>query len=372
LVQQRLRITIVTPSLAPGGAERSVVLLSEGFLNRGHEVTVVTLYGATSDSFPLPDGAAGVALDIAADSPSAIHGLWRNLRRVGALRKAILATRPAVVISNMTETNVLTKLALATTRYPVVLVEHSNPAINARKGIWKFLRRAVYPRAARLVSVSRYIDDYFSWLPKSKRVVIPNPIKVSTAEPLIASHPGKHQIAAMGRLIHVKGFDRLLEAFAGVAQKHPDWQLVIMGQGTLRSELQQLIDRLGLKKRVQLAGFVSQPFDVLRDSDFFVVSSRSEGFPYALLEAMACGLPAVAMECTSGLREIIRDGVDGLLVPDGDIAALAGALDALMIDADERRRLAAHAPEVLDRFGLEAIVDQWESLFAGVASQKLV
>jgi GalNAc-alpha-(1->4)-GalNAc-alpha-(1->3)-diNAcBac-PP-undecaprenol alpha-1,4-N-acetyl-D-galactosaminyltransferase len=200
--------------------------------------------------------------------------------------------------------------------------------------------------------------------------VIPNPVGTSEAQPLSDQHPAaepnQKRIVAMGRLIPVKGFDRLLSAFADLAQKHGEWQLVILGEGELRVDLEQQIASLGLNGRVQLGGFVSNPFAIFQDSAFFVLSSRSEGFPYALLEAMSFGLPAVAMDCAAGPREIIRDGIDGILVAQGDVKALAAAMDHLMSDPDARRRLAARAPEVLDRFGLDKVTAQWEALFARV------
>jgi glycosyltransferase involved in cell wall biosynthesis len=370
---------MVTPSLAAGGAERSVVLLSKEFLRQGHAVTVVTIYGTAVDSFVLAEDVERLALDVAADSHSFLHGLRNNVKRLAALRKAIRATRPDIVISNMSQTNVLTKLALTNTGLPLVLVEHSDPARNVRKGIWRVLRRATYPRAATIVSVSRGIDDYFKWLPESKKTVIPNPVSAIDAELSIESmrtqstlpplpdgyfvNHNKKRLVAMGRLIHVKGFDRLLLAFAKLAQKHADWQLVILGEGEQRSDLEQLITRLGLAESVQLCGFVSNPFAMLNTSELFVMSSRSEGFPYALLEAMSCGLPCVAMDCGSGPREIIRDGIDGILVPDGNIEALAVAMDRMMSDAGERRRLAQRAKEVRERFGSEKVTALWEALF---------
>lgn len=359
---------MVTPSLAAGGAERSVVLLSEGFLCRRHEITVVSLSGSTVDSFKLPAGVRRLALDIAADSYSSISALGNNLRRLKVLRKAIRTTRPDVVLSHMTQTNVLTTLALGGTKYRAVLIEHSDPARNTPHRVWRTLRRAVYPRAAAVVSVSRGIDKYFSWLPAAKRAVIPNPIAAlkvtqpATTDPQPA--PNTKFIVAMGRLIPVKGFDRLLSAFAQLTLKHPEWNLMILGEGGLRSQLEQQITELGLAGRVQLKGFVSNPVTVLNQCEFFVMTSRSEGFPYALLEAMSCGLPAVAIDCESGPREIIREGIDGMLVPEGDVNALAAAMDHLISDPTTRQRLGERATDVLDRFGTERVIAQWEALFA--------
>ena len=345
-----------------------MVLLSEGFRHRQHDVIVLSLYPAAADCFKLPEGIDRMPLDIARDSHSFAGGLLNNLKRLAVLRKAILATRPEIVISHMSQTNVLSKLALAGTGCPVVLVEHSNPAGNMPRRIWRLLRRAVYPQAAALVSVSRGINDYFKWLPESKRAVIPNPVNMITVETGTAavcagSESSEKYIVAMGRLIPVKGFDRLLSAFADLALKHVQWRLVILGEGELRSDLGEQIKNLGLTGRVRLQGFVTNPFATFQQAEFFVMSSRSEGFPYALLEAMSSGLPAVAMDCATGPREIIRDGIDGILVPDGDIKALAAAMDRLMSDAGERQRLARRAPEVIERFGTDQVIAQWEALF---------
>jgi glycosyltransferase involved in cell wall biosynthesis len=367
---QQLRITIVAPSLLGGGAERSIVLLTEGLLLKGHDVTVATLHGQDTDLYNLPAGAVRLALGIAADSRNVIHGCYNNLRRLRVLRRAIRGTRPDVVVSHMCQTNVITAVALAGSGYPVVAVEHSDPATNARGLVWQMLRRITYPQVAKVVSVSEGISGYFSWLTTAKRTVIHNPVKLAelaaTSDQAGTIDRRKHRVIAMGRLIYVKGFDRLLSAFKQIADKHPDWELVILGEGQLRSDLEQLRASLGLTGSVRLPGFSKNPFDILRAAQLYVMSSRSEGFPYALLEAMSCGLPAIAMDCESGPREIIRDGVDGILVPAGDVDGLADALDRLMTDKQERQSLAAHAPEVLFRFGLETTIARWETLFAEV------
>jgi glycosyltransferase involved in cell wall biosynthesis len=364
-----VNVTIVASSLLPGGAEQALVLMARGLRQQGHEVAVVTLYPAEHDFFNLPDDVRRLALDIAADSPTIIHALRNNLQRLRRLRRAVRSTRPDVVVSHLNQVNVLTLLALFGTDHPVIAVEHVNPAANTGGKVWEALRRLTYPQAAQVVCVSRGIADCFSWIPEQRRRVIYNPLPPHLAEvrrnasaPGSSHRNGQRRLVAMGRLIQRKGFDLLLSAFHAVSEQHPDWHLVIMGEGEMRPTLERQRDELGLAARVSFLGLVDQPFPLLKSSDLFVLPSRSEGFPYALLEAMSCGLPVISTDCPSGPREIIRDGVDGILVPNGDAAALASALGRLMGDEGERTRLAGRAPEVGERFGMEKTMRAWEEL----------
>ena len=160
----------------------------------------------------------------------------------------------------------------------------------------------------------------------------------------------QRRIVGLGRLADHKGFDLLLAAFQEVAADHPDWVLEIFGEGDQRPILEQYRDQHRLGDRVRLPGWTDRPAAVLSRGDIFVLPSRYEGFPNALLEAMACGLACISFDCDSGPREIIRPGVDGLLVPAGDVAALASALGQLMSDSDLRQRLGNRAREVVTRF----------------------
>lgn len=360
-----MRITFVTPSLACGGAERCVTLLTRGLLARGHQVSVITLYGLEHDFYELPTGAQRLALGIEGNSATVIHGLANNLRRLRVLRTAIKATQPEIVISHIHSTNIMTILAVGRAAVPVIAVEHNNPVMNPAGRIWETLRRRIYPRARKLVSVSRGVDEHFSWLPQDRRAVIHNPLEFRETTSA-GGEPARPLITAMGRLTAQKGFDLLLKAFAKVAVLHPEWNLIIIGDGELRGELHDLTNELGLSSRVTFTGLLADPGPVLRGSQLFVMASRFEGFPYAALEALANGLPVIYTDCPSGPREIIRDGVDGLLVRNQDVAALAGAMDRLMSNDAECERLAARAPEVLERFGLDKIISQWEDLFEEV------
>jgi glycosyltransferase involved in cell wall biosynthesis len=341
-------------------------------LDRGHAVTVITLYGEEHDFFSLPSEAQRLALSIDRDSPTVIHGLANNLRRLRVLRRAIKSTHPDVVVSHIHRTNVMTIMATGRRQAPVVVVEHNDPGRNPAGRIWDTLRQRTYPRVRKLVSVSHGVDEHFSWLPQSQRTVIHNPIVPIV--PIVfdqnrhRTDTGANQfwIASMGRLTQQKGFDLLLQAFSKVAHKHPDWRLMIIGDGPMRAQLEALAQRLELSSRVTFTGLVRDPNELLAKARLFVMASRFEGFPYAALEALASGLPVIYTDCHSGPREIIRTGVDGLLVPTGDITALASAMDQLISDASLRDRMAERAPEVLERFGLDPIISQWEQLFKEV------
>lgn len=370
-----MKITLVTPSLFCGGAERVVVSLAEGFQLKGHQVTVITTSQSDTDFYQLPPGVERIALGIMGVSKNPLDAVKSNLNRVEALRKAIALTKPDIAIAHLTETNVLTTLALLNTPYPLLITEHCDPNLISYGRFWETLRRIVYPFAQRLVSVSQGVEDYFSWLPSSKKAVIYNPFFISqNSSSQIEIPPGVNPdqkwIMSMGRLTEQKGFDILLRAFAKIAPKYQDWQLFILGEGELRQDLEQLKAELNLGEQVVLPGRVSNPFLLMAKAEFFVMSSRFEGFPMAHGEAMLSGLPIVATDCPSGPKELIRDGIDGILVPNEDEAALTKAIEKMISNPQARERFAKSAPEVGTRFSLDKIIQDWIELSKKTIAEK--
>lgn len=362
------RVTLVVPSLRSGGAERAVAIIAGFWAGRGREVTLITTEPVSTDFYPLDPRVRRVALGL--PTPAASAAKWtvvRHVRRVvRGLRRELAASRPDVVISFMEFTNILTLLAARGLRIPVVVMEQIDPRMFDIHPVWNWLRRVLYPRARAIVvqteSVRGWADASF---PRSPVEVVPNPLlppAASESDARPARLPSGRVVAAMGRLVPQKGFDLLLPAFARCAAHHPEWSLVILGEGSDRADLERLAAELGVAERVHMPGTLSDPFAVLRHADMFVLSSRYEGLPYALLEAMAVGLPVVSTDCPSGPSEVISDGVDALLVPPEDVGALAAAMDRLMGDAAERARLAARSPDVLVRFGIERVMDRWEAV----------
>lgn len=369
-----MKITLVISSLSCGGAERVLVLLAKGFVDKGHDISVVTLSAKTTDFYQLPFGCSRLALDIMSVSSGLIEAITSNIKRIAILRKAIQSTTPDVVISFLRLTNIKTIIALGGTKYPVIVTEHNDTKVFSYGKLWETLRRLVYPYSSLVVSVSKGVDSSFDSLQESKRAVIYNPIVVEddgrTDNLPDEVDIDKNWLVSMGRLAEQKGFDLLLQAFHKVAFRYPDWQLLILGQGQLRKQLEQLKDDLGLSDRVVFTGALSNPFAVLKQAKLFVMASRNEGFPMAHGEALACGLPVIATDCPSGPSEMIRHDIDGLLVPNQNVNAVATAMESLMSNESKRLQLAGTAPEVTKRFGLEAIVVEWETLIQQLMEKK--
>jgi GalNAc-alpha-(1->4)-GalNAc-alpha-(1->3)-diNAcBac-PP-undecaprenol alpha-1,4-N-acetyl-D-galactosaminyltransferase len=384
-----MRITFVISSLGGGGAERVVSNMARYWADKNWEITILTLFQGRRpvcydlhpnvvhrdlrsilSSNPRPDAKSLIALRDLFDilSPSERKVFLGNLVLIVALRNAIISTHPQVVISFIDVTNVQVLLALYRLDLPVVISERCHPVSTGNEG-WDRLRQRLYLSATRLVVLAEESLSVFSPEVRKRGRVIPNAVLPPRYDTLAeAGMPQKAEriLLAMGRLAYEKGFDLLLHAFAGIAPKHTLWTLNIWGQGRLRSTLVALADELGLSKRVRFPGFTRQPYDVMRQSDLFVLPSRLEGFPNVLLEAMACGLPVVSFDCPTGPSYIIRDGTDGVLLPPCDVPALKENLDRLMGDEAERNRLAGRAPEVIERFSLERMMDMWERVVLGL------
>jgi glycosyltransferase involved in cell wall biosynthesis len=369
-----MRLTLVIASLTRGGAERVMSILAGAWVRQGHQVTLLTFDHGEEPAYPLDPAVNRQSLGLLAHSNNFLQGIWRNFGRILTLRHAIRDSRPDIVLSFLDTTNVLTLLATRGLSVPMIISERTDPALYDIGTMWDLLRRFVYPLADVLVCPTEASLKKFQAIVEVSGFAIPNPVAITPAPPVapaLQKEPSAGRVLiAMGRLVPQKGFDLLLEAFAKIAGRHREWTLTVLGEGPQRHELQAQTESLHLGSRVHFAGAVADPFSRLRAADLFVFSSRFEGFGMALAEAMACGLPVVSFECPEGPGEIIRDGIDGVLVPPEDVDALANALDRLMGDADERQRLASRAPEVGDRFSVERAVSRWQDLFDGVLAER--
>jgi GalNAc-alpha-(1->4)-GalNAc-alpha-(1->3)-diNAcBac-PP-undecaprenol alpha-1,4-N-acetyl-D-galactosaminyltransferase len=366
-----MRITLVISSVGGGGAEGVLTRMANYWAERAHKVMLITV-GSAKDDDPLqlhPE-IRRIFLGLMGDSPHVVAAWWNNFRRLTRLRQAIKVSHPDVVLSFIDRTNVLTLAASLGLGIPVIVSERNDPRHHDIGTVWARLRHLLYPQAAAVVVQTDGVRIWAERFLKSHRVhVIPNAVSVpdGVRKGRTEIKPPGWKVAAMARLQPQKGLDILLKAFAQCARKHADWSLIIVGEGGERKRLEALAIELGIANRVSMPGRMRYPWRTLCGTDLFVLSSNYEGFPNALMEAMACGLPAISTDCPSGPREIIRDGVDGLLVPPNDVAGLAGAMDRLMADPTERQRFGARAPEVVERFSRDKIMSLWDELLSRIS-----
>ncbi len=284
--------------------------------------------------------------------------------RIKKIRKTIKSFNPDLTISFMVELNMFVLLANIFTRKKLVLSEQTS--IQAKQSIKKLITRHVlYRFAAKVVFVSKSDCDYAKWL--KNRTFIYNPLSCN----IIDEQPQRgNTVVAISsqRRWHVKGFDLLIQAWSKIAPIHPNWKLQFIGLNN-DNYICDLAKSYGLENQINYLGWTDEIDMVLQTKSIFVLSSRREGFPCCLLEAMSQGCACVAFNCKTGPNEIITDGISGLLARNGDVNDLAAKLQLLIEDENLRKRLSAGAVEEVKQFDKELIMKQWNELIEEVTQR---
>ncbi len=349
-------------SLQAGGAERVLSTMANFWAKKKWIISIVTFDEMSRHPFYDLDSRIRVfPLALFHNSSNLLSGIGHNCGRVRKLRQTIQQNAPDAIISFIDKTNVLVLFATLGMPIPVVVSERTDPHQYSFGRMWNAFRLLAYSKAKSVVVQTQRAKEYFPHRLRSKIVVIPNPVTpISEVKEASQSSFQKPFIATIGRLVEEKGLDLLLSAFARLSHRFPHWSLNVFGEGPLRMNLEALRDKFELSERIRFHGLIRNPYDVLKQADLFVLPSRTEGFPNAMLEAMACGLPVIATDCPSGPREIIHHGEDGFLVPTEDEGQLSTAMQWLMENEGDRRRLGNNARNISQRYSLERIMNLWE------------
>lgn len=377
---RRRRIVILLGHAWGMGGTTRTCLNVAGHLAQHHDVTVLSVvrYRDTPHT-PFPAGVEVVAADDQRGRPGPLAralrraptvlllpldrrmSRWASLWTDVLLVRALWRLRADVVMGTRPALNALLP-ALARPGVTVIGQEHINLATHREELRDEIARR--YRGLDVLVTlVEQDRAEYQALLGDAVRVVcIPNAVPQLPGPRAALDERG---VVAVGRLTRQKGFDRLIRAFDEVARTYPDWTLRICGTGRQRRRLERIIKRRGLDGRVLLLGPVEHIEEQLARASVFALSSRFEGMPLALIEAMSKGLPVVAFDCPTGPAEVIEDGRSGLLVPDGDIDGLARALMAVIGDESLRRELGRGAAARASDFSMDAVGQRWDALLAG-------
>lgn len=361
-------VALVVSDLRRGGTQRVVVTLANAWAAAGLRVGLITQALPDSDAFELDKAVHRISLGGTRESRSVSEGLIANAKRILALRRALKQLRARCIVSFIIHPNVLTILASLGLPGRVVISERNDPTRQRFPKVWEILRRVFYQRAdlvtANTVGALEWLRAY---VPEAKLVLVPNPLPCldRSSEPLASSATEGPTIVAVGRLHPQKGYDILLEAFARfrrTAANGADWRLVILGDGELRDRLLEQSQALCLERAVDWKGLVADPYPCYRSADIFVLASRYEGSPNALLEAMSFGLAAVVTDASPGPLELVEDGVSGLVVPSEDPSALAHALARLAENTELRERLGAAARRRVAANALDEVLPLWNRM----------
>lgn len=342
-------ILIINNGLAAGGIERASVSLANYFQSQGLKISVLALY-QSEKFFQLNS-------EITFLEP---YFSRENLNKYLYLVKMVLFTRkevkrinPDTILSFSEWSNPFVILALIGTGNPVYVSDRMNPLAKLPI-ISEFLRKKLYKKAAGIIAQSNFAKSELQEKTKAKNIhVIYNPVNVVNK----IDCEVKNRIVTVGRLEEVKGHRYLIEAFARIHNK--DWELSIVGNGSLRYELEGLVSSLSLQGKVIFHGHLTDFGLQLSEAKIFVLPSLKEGFPNALIEAMSVPLACIASDTFYGHHEIITDGENGLLVQPGNIEELTNALEALIENKPLREKINAKAFEVRHKLNFDDIADQY-------------
>ena len=350
-------------SLHRGGAQRVMVQLAGRFAEAGWKAVLVSSY-REEDEYPLPEGVERVVIE---RERSRSGALGRNVSRIRALRRLLLAYRPAALISFMAEPNFRAVLAARGLPVKVIVSVRNDPEKEYAGRLFRFVGQRILPLADGCVFQTAAQRAWFPEKLRKKSAVIMN-----QADARFFDRPARKEpcdIVAVGRLTAQKNHALLIRAYAALGPVED--RLLIYGEGELRAELEALIRELGLEGRVLLPGLSEDVARDIENAKLFVLPSDYEGMPNALLEAMALGLACISSDCPcGGPKELIEDGVSGLLFPVGDREALSACLRRLLEDGETRRVLALAAREKAEDFRPEHVFGRWENYVQSVIDGK--
>lgn len=342
---------IVLGSMGRGGAERVISIISREYCRLGWEVSICMLLSNRVE-YPIERGVELV--DFSGNKESRIRRLpyW-----VRSLRSRIKESNPDVIVSFAARINVIVLLAAWGLKKRIIVSERNDPKLDGRGVATNVLTSILYPHSSAVVFQTKRVRDYFSKRIQRISYIIPNPIEIDRR----AANSPCLKIVSVGRLTEQKNQKLLINAFGVVHQKYPQLELVIYGEGPLRSELETLADSIGLKDRVLLPGKVSDVHQKIEDALMFVLSSNYEGLSNALLEAMVMGLPCISTNC-AGADEYIINEYNGLVTKTGDCFELAEAMSRFIEDSILRKNCAKNASKIESVVGLDAAMRQWREV----------
>ncbi|WP_218970597.1 glycosyltransferase family 4 protein [Alkalihalobacterium alkalinitrilicum] len=348
------KVFFVMNTMRAGGAERVVSLLANNLVVKGQDVSIIVTSNDNS-FYKLNNKINYCKLGCCSKDLNLFNKLKTNFLEILKLIRVLKREKPDVVITFIR--NIPTIIACKVAGIKVIVSERNNPIYDPPNKVWRFLRRIIYPFANGFVFQTDAVKGYFDLNIQKKSVVIPNPVNEEL--PICNNNKKRKVIVSVGRLSKQKDHATLIKAFGIVRKTFTDYELIIYGEGNLREDLLEMIENLGLKDSVFLPGNAKNLYSEICDASVFVLSSKYEGFPNALIEAMALGLPVISTKCNYGPSEIIKNGENGFLVEVGDYEELAKKINYVIKNKSISEKIGNNAYAIRDKLSTEKIIKKW-------------
>lgn len=355
------KIAFYIGSLYKGGAERVISNLAEYFYAKGYQVWMITKFIA-KEEYSLSPGITRVVADITKEEEK---GRVQNLlHRIKKIRNIVKKINPDVLVSFIGKSNLMCIAATRGTGIPVAVSVRSNPAREIGRGWKKNLTFAMFRMAEGIILQTNEAREFFPKSIQKKAIVLQNSLN---PEFIRAPYRGekRKEIVTVGRIDGNKNQRMLVEAFIPLAESFPEWNLILYGPSYPPEEREKIeirVRELHLEDRILLMGMQKDIPEKIEGASIFVLPSKQEGMPNALIEAMVLGLACVSTDCPcGGPRDLIVPEENGLLVPVDDVKAMTNALKRLMEDDNLRKKLSGNATSLIDKVAPEKINGQWEN-----------
>lgn len=350
-------IMLYLAGLENGGTEHVAVNLAEGLFARGYKVTfVITAIHGHEQSY-----SDGINLIVTEGSDVEFNqGRIGNFRkRYHILRDIWKQEKPDTIVSFIGKNNMMALLTSFGLGIPVYVAVRGEPTIEYYTPMLRFLSKTLFLKAKGIIVQTERMKKYFPRYLRNKCIKLPNSIGneflLNTKDRI-----SNKTIVTVGRCNENKNQKMLIDAFAKICDKYPDVKVIIYGDGESRKPLSGYVTEIGLSDRISLPGEVTGVKDLIRNSMMFVLTSDTEGMPNALIEAMAMGIPVISTDCPcGGPAELISSGENGILIPVGDVDALAIAMGQLLDDEILCQRIGNAASKIVDVLAEEKVIKQW-------------
>jgi len=358
-----MKIFICEGNFSAGGAERVVCNLAN-YLVEKNDVMVVALT-KTNMAYDMDENIKCASIDKKTYNSSSsliskvLNKLTKNIYRLLKLNKMIREYSPDLIVSFLPEPSMLTLLLKKFHKVPTIISVRNDPKIEYASKLYYCIMKLTYPKADGVVFQTEEARDYFDGILKCSTTIIPNPINPEFSVKPFGGEKNK-KIVSIGRLSEQKNQKVLIDAFSKISNDFPDYELVIYGDGELRSDLENQIKKLGLEKKIKLPGVKKNIKEEIYEASLFVLPSLYEGMPNALMEAMALGLPVISTDCPcGGPAFLIENNVNGVLVKVNDVIELENAMRKVLSNSDFATKIGKNANKINKTLAPDIINNQW-------------